>query len=127
MTNMDGLPIDVDFGPLNGRLIEVLRISKYQVHYFLNNERPNKPDVWIEIGGKIIIIDPDGTTTEIEDYRANGGLLCFLLGLTIEKAHRREDGGLVLEITDGYRLEVPIDTPKYESVVLHIGDKAIVG
>jgi len=124
---MDGLPIDTDLGPLNGRLIEVLRISKYQVHYFLNDEKPNKPDVWIEIGGKIIIINPNGKTTEIEDYRANGGLLCLLLGLTIEKAYRREDGGLVLEITDGYRLEVPIDTSMYESVVLHVGENAIVG
>ncbi len=124
---MDGLPKEIDLSPLEGRLIEVLRISKYQVHYFLNHDKPNKPDVWIEIGGKIIFTDPDGKRTEIDDYRIDGGLLCLLLGLTIEKTSRRDDGGLLLEISNGFRLEVPIDTSMYESVVLHIGDAVIVG
>jgi len=124
---MDGLPKDIDLSSLNGRSIEVLRISRYQVHFFLNDDRPHKPDVWIEIGGTIIVTDHAGNTTEIDDYRANGGLLCLLLGLTIERSSRRDDGGLRLELSDRFRLEVPIDTPMYESVVLHIGDNAIIG
>ena len=117
----------MDFAPLIGRFIEVTRISKYQVHYFLNDDKPNKPDVWIEIGSKIIITDSDGKSTQITDWRAGGGQLCSLLGLTIENASRRNDGGLMLNMSTGVRLEVVNDTPTYESIVLHVGDKHIVG
>jgi len=124
---MGGLPKDIDLTSLNGRSIEVLWISKYQVHFFLNDDMPHKPDVWIEIGGTVIVTDRAGNTTEIDNYRTNGGLLCLLLGLSIGKSSRRDDGGLLLEMSDRSRLEVPIDTPMYESVVLNIGDNAIIG
>jgi hypothetical protein len=43
------------------------------------------------------------------------------VGLKIENAARRTDGGLLLELTGGYRLNVGIHAPNYESIVLHIG------
>ena len=124
---MKGLPSAVNLTPLIGRFIEVLRISKYQVHYFLNDDKPNGPDVWIEIGGTITYTDDAGKTTDINDFRMNGGLLCLLLGLKVEDAFRLQDGGLGLKLATGIRLEVPIETPMYESVVLHIGAETIVG
>lgn len=125
---MDGLPTKTDFSPLLGRTIEMVRMGKYQLHYFLNHARPDKPDVWIEIeSSKVIFTDSKGNATEINDFRTGGGLLCLLLGLTIKEASRREDGGLILSMSTGIRLEVAIHTSKYESVVLHIGEKHIVG
>ena len=124
---MQGLPEKIDFSPLIGRFIEVIRISKYQVHYFLSDNKPNRPDVWIEIGSEIIFTDLNGRSTQINDWRAGGGQLCLLLGLTIENASRRNDGGLILNMSSGIRLEIVNDTSKYESLVLHIGEERIVG
>ena len=63
----------------------------------------------------------------MESFPKAGSALSQLVGLKIEKASRRSDGGLLLELTDGYRLEVGIHAPNYESVVLHIGTESIVG
>jgi hypothetical protein len=62
-----------------------------------------------------------------QDFRTNGGLLYLLLGLKVEDAFRLQDGGLGLILSTGIRLEVPIETPMYECVVLHIGADIIVG
>ena len=125
---MEGLPENTDFKALVGRRITMMRITKHLLHYILNDEKPEKPDVWIAIESEsVIFTDSEGKRVEIKDFRTNGGPLCLLLGLTIEGASRRDDGGLLLEMSDGFRLEVPIDTPMYESVVLHIGDEAIIG
>ena len=125
---MEGLPKDIDLSPVIGRDIAMVRIGKFQLHYFLNQDFPAKPNVWIEIeSSEVTVVDPSGQVTEIDDFRTNGGPLCLLLGLRIEKAHRRDDGGLVLELSGGFRLEVGIHTSMYELIVLHIGDQAIVG
>jgi len=125
---MQGLPKDIDLSVLDGRSISMARITKFLLHYILNDEKPEKPDAWIEIeSSEVTVVDPSGQVTEIDDFRINGGPLCLLLGLRIEKAHRRDDGGLVLELSGGFRLEVGIHTSMYESIVLHIGDKAFVG
>jgi hypothetical protein len=76
---------------------------------------------------EVIFVDAEGKSTKINEFRTGGGLLCLLLGLTIEKASRRTDGGLALDLSTGIRLEIAIHTSMYESVVLHIGDEAIVG
>jgi Family of unknown function (DUF6188) len=125
---MEGLPKDIDLSPLIGHEITLVRIGKFLLHYFLDDDFPGKPNIRIEIeSSDVTIVDPSGQVTEIDDFRTNGGPLCLLLGLRIEKAHRRDDGGLVLELSEGFKLEVGIDTSMYESIVLHIGDKAFVG
>ncbi len=125
---MEGLPKDIDLSPVIGRDIAMVRIGKLQLHYFLNQDFPAKPNVWIEIeSSEVTVVDPSGQVTEIDDFRTNGGPLCLLLGLRIENAYRGDDGGLVLELSGGFRLEVGIHTSMYESIVLHIGDQAIVG
>jgi RHS repeat-associated protein len=68
-----------------------------------------------------------GKSTRIDDFRTGAGLLCLLLGLTVESASRTNNGGLVLEMSTGIRLQVGIHTSMYESVVLHIGKEAVVG
>jgi hypothetical protein len=125
---MNGLPTTTDFSPFIGRTIDMMRMGKYQLHYFLNHARPDKPDVWIEIeSNKLIFTDDKGRPADINDFRTGGGLLCLLLGLTIEKASRSDSGGLILGMSTGVRLEVTIHTSMYESVVLHVGDRVIVG
>src|SRR5208337_1927982 len=122
---MQGLPKDIDLSVLDGRSISMARITKFLLHYILNDEKPEKTDAWIEIeSSEVTVVDPSGQVTEIDDFRTNGGPLCLLLGLRIEKAHRRDDGGLILQLSDGFRLEVGIHTSMYESIVLHIGDQA---
>ena len=125
---MDGLPKTTDFSPLIGRTIEMLRIGKYYAHYLFNDDKPKKPDVWIEIeSSKLIFTDVHDKSTDINDFRIGGGLLCLLLGLSVKKAFRRDDGGLTLEMSDGTRLEIAIHTSTYEAVVLHIGEDVYVG
>ena len=63
----------------------------------------------------------------IDDYRTQADLLCRPLGLVIQDATRTDTGGLALSMSDGARIEIGIHTSKYESVVLYIGDKTIVG
>ena len=125
---MNGLPKDTDFSTLLGREVTMVRIGKFQLHYFLNQDKPNRPDAWIEIeSDEVIFTDAEGNSARIADFRTGAGSLCLLLGLTVEDASRREDGGLKLKMSSGIQLEVGVHTPIYESVVLHIGDKAIVG
>jgi hypothetical protein len=125
---MEGLPKDIDLSPLIGREITLVRIGKFLLHYFLDDDFPAKPNVRIEIeSSDVTIVELRGQVAKIDDFRTNGGPLCLLLGLRIEKAHHRDDGGLVLELSDGFKLEVGIDTSMYKSVVLHIGDQAFVG
>jgi len=125
---MEGLPRDINLSALIGGEITLVRIGKFLLHYFLDDDFPAKPNVRIEIeSSDVTIVDPSGQVTQIDDFRTNGGPLCLLLGLRIEKAHRRDDGGLILELSDGFNLEVGIDTSMYGSIVLHIGDQAIVG
>lgn len=125
---MDGLPTTTDFSPFIGRSIEMLRIGKYYVHCLFDDNKPNKPDVWIEIeSSEVIFTDSDGKSTKINEFRTGGGLFCLLLGLKVENAARRNDGGLVLNMSTGVRLEVAIHASMYESVVLHMGDKTMAG
>jgi len=125
---MEGLPENIDLSVLVGREITLVRIGKFLLHYFLDDDFPTKPNVRIEIeSSDVTVVGPSGQATEVNDFRTNGGPLCLLLGLKIERARRRDDGGLVLVLSDGFRLEVGIDTSTYESIVLHIGDQAIVG
>jgi hypothetical protein len=125
---MDGLPPQTDFTTIIGRRVTMVRITKHQVDYILNDEKPTRPDAWIAIeSSSLIYTDRESKAIKIDDFRTSGGLLCLLLGLTIENASRRADGGLVLNMSDGITLQVVIDTTLYEAVVLHIGDVAIVG
>jgi len=124
---MDGLPIDTDLSPLVGRRVTEARISKHRIHYLLNDEKPEKPDISIEIESGHLILTNSSGKHDITEFRTNGGLLSLLIGLTIETASRTDEGGLALSMEDGVRLEITIDTSKYECVVLHIGDRIVVG
>lgn len=124
---MDGLPLKLDFKNIIGRKIYEAHISRLWMQYLLEDESPQKPNVRIEIGSDVIFTDSKGESIKIEDFGINGGLLCQLIGLTIENASRREDGGLNLNMSTGIKLEVINDTPMYESVVLHIGEENIAG
>ena len=104
----------------------MVQIGKFQLHYFLSEDRP-KPDVWFEIESSDVTITSYGNSTKVESFPKSGGQLCELVGLKVEKASRRIDGGLLLELTGGYRLDVGIHAPNYESIVLHIGTDSIVG
>ena len=119
---MDGLPKNVDLSFLVGREVSTVRIGKFQAHYFFNEEA-GKPNVWIEIESNDITVSGQ----KISDFKSDADELCALIGLKIEKAQRRDDGGLILEFAGGPRLEVGIHSPKFESVVLHIGSDTIVG
>src|SRR5215831_19345429 len=122
---MDGLPANTDFSALLGRFIGMIRIAKYQLHYLLEADL-NKPDAWIEIeSNDITYVDADGSRTVINDLRNGAGLLCRPLGLSIVDITRTDRGGIIISLSNGTRLEVGIHTAKYESIVLHIGDKAI--
>jgi hypothetical protein len=124
---MQGLPIGTDFGPLIGRNIEMLRITNFHAHFLLNDDKPTRPDAWIDAATTLIFTDADKRSTVINDKRTEGGILCLLLGLTIESASRRDDGGLLLEMSTGIKLEILNDYSNYESIILHIGEKTIVG
>jgi hypothetical protein len=124
---MQGLPSDTDFQALIGRHIEMLRITNFHAHFLLNDDKPNRPDVWIDAATTLIFTDADKQSTVINDKRTEGGILCLLLGLTIESASRRDDGGLLLGMSTGIRVEILNDYPNYESIILHIGEKTIVG
>jgi hypothetical protein len=124
---MQGLPIGTDFGALIGRHIEMLRITNFHVHFLLNDDKPNRPDVWIDAATTLIFTDANKKSTVINDKRTEGGILCLLLGLTIESAFRRDDGGLQLGMSTGIKVEILNDYPNYESIILHIGEKTIVG
>jgi hypothetical protein len=125
---MEGLPIDITLDVFIGRKVTMVRIGQSFLHYILNDDKPNRPDAWIEIeSDDLTFIDEQGRPTSINNFRTAGGLLCLPLGLTIENGSRRNDGGLLLEFSTGIRLEIAIHTSRYESVVLHTGDQAIVG
>jgi hypothetical protein len=119
---MDGLPKTVDLSFLVDWEVSVVRIGKFQAHYFFSEDRP-KPDLWIEIESTDVTVSGQ----KISDFRSDASELCSLIGLKVEKAERRDDGGLTLEFEGGGKLEVGIHTPQYESVVLHIGTDSIVG
>src|SRR5258708_4596977 len=117
---MDGLPIDINFDTFVGRRVTMVRVGKSFLHYILNDATPNKPDAWIEIeSDQVVFTGPEGKSTQITDFRTDAGSLCLLLGLTVENASRRDDGGLILGMSSGIRLEVAVHTRMYESVVLH--------
>jgi hypothetical protein len=122
---MQGLPIDTNFGALIGRNIEMLRITNFHAHLLLNDDNPNRPDVWIDAATTLIYADKQSTV--INDKRTEGGILCLLLGLTIESASRGDDGKLLLGMSTGIKVEILNDYQNYESIDLHIGDKTIVG
>jgi hypothetical protein len=119
---MDGLPKNVDLNTLIGREISMVSIGKFHVRFFLSEDRP-KPDLWIEIESTDMIV----SGRKISDFKSDADELCSLIGFKVEKAQRRDDGGLTLEFEGGAKLEVGIHTPQYESVVLHIGSDTIVG
>jgi len=122
----NGLPFNADFDPLVGRKFTTVHIGKFWLQYL--SEEPEKLDIAIGIEGAVIFTESGGKTTRIEDFAIGGGLLCQLIGLTIEKASRREeDGGLILDMSAGIRLEVVNEYPQYEAVTIHIGDNVIVG
>lgn len=124
---MQGLPLGMDFTPLMNRYIEMLRITKFHVHFLLNDDKPKRRDVWIDAATTLIFTETNKKSIIITDLRTEGGVLCRLLGLTIEKASRRDDGGLLLELSTGVRLEVLNDYPNYESVIIHVGKDVFVG
>ena len=105
----------------------MLRITRFHAHFLLNDDKPNRPDVWIDAATTIIFTDPEGKRMAINDKRTEGGILCLLLGLTIESASRIDDGGLLLEMSTGIKLELMNSYQNYESIILHIGEKTIVG
>src|SRR3989344_5033275 len=112
---MDGLPKDVDLRPLFGRRIDVVSISKFIVNIYLDDAKPIAPDILIAIeSDKVLFTASDGKSTEISDFRTGGGLFCHLLGLTIKNASRRNDGGLILDMSDSSRVEIAVHTPMYE-------------
>jgi hypothetical protein len=52
-----------------------------QLHYFLNEDKPNKPDVWIEIeSNKVIFTDPEDEAIEISDFREGLANFVFCSG-----------------------------------------------
>ena len=105
----------------------MVRIGKFQLHYFFSEE-DNKPSVWLQIeSSDVTVVNPQGISTKADNFSKAGGPLCLLIGLTVDKASRRDDGGLVLELSGGSRLEIGIHSPKYESIVLHIGSESVVG
>jgi hypothetical protein len=70
---MQGLPIETDFGPLIGRRIEMLRITKFHTHLLLNDDKPARPDAWIAAEATTIFTDADNKSTVIHDNRTEGG------------------------------------------------------
>jgi hypothetical protein len=100
------------------------------LRYFLDKESEpaQAPQASIQIESHDVTwISEDGHKTRIADYRSNAQLLCHPLGLTITGASRSEGAGLALRFSDGTGMSIGNDAPNYESIVLHIGDKAIVG
>jgi hypothetical protein len=56
---MNGLPSNVDLSAIIGREISMIRIGKFQLHYFLSEDSPNRPNVRIEIeGSDVTLVDP---------------------------------------------------------------------
>ena len=128
MERMDGLPADIDLKPIIGREVTMVRLGKFQLHYLLSDEKPTRPDAWIEIeSNDLTFTDASGNATKISDFIQGAGQLCLLVGLKIEKATRKDDGGLHLNMSTGIQLDINIHTSMYESVVLHVGEDATVG
>jgi hypothetical protein len=127
---MEGLPVDTDFSFLLDRKVVFLHIGQFFLHYFLDKEPepPQAPQVSIQIeSDDITWMSEEGHETRITDYRLNAQLLCHPLGLTLVKVSRTQDGGLTLVFSDNTAMTIAIHAPNYESIVLHIGDRAIVG
>jgi hypothetical protein len=127
---MEGLPVDTDLSLLLDREVVFVHIGQFFLHYFRDKESEpaQAPKVSIQIESDVITwLSEDGHETRITDYRSNALLLCHPLGLTIVKASRAHDGGLNLLFSDNTAMTIGIHAPNYESIVLHIGNKAIVG
>src|SRR5262249_33993444 len=111
---MMGLPADTDFSAFIGREVTIVRMGKFLLHYFLREDKPTKPDAWLEIeSNKLMYTDASGKPTAISDFKTNAGLLCGLLGLEIKGMTRLDDGGLRLEMSSGERLDIGIHASNY--------------
>jgi hypothetical protein len=75
---MEGLPRDIDLSALVGREITIVRIGKFLLHYFLNDDFPTKPKVWIQVeSSDVTVVDPNGRAIAIDDFRTNGALCAY--------------------------------------------------
>jgi len=124
---MKGLPKDIILEPLLGRNVQGVEIGKFYLHLLLDNSNREKLLIKIETESDDILFFDSKGKHAVSDFRTQGGLICLLLGLTIENASRRDDGGLILSFSTDIRLEIGIHAPNYESIVLHIGEEVLVG
>ena len=122
---MQGLPKTIDLTPLVWREIQEISAHKFGAQLSFDIENP-RISIGIE-SSEVIFTDSNGIATKIDDLRTKGGVLLLLLGLTVESATRREDGGLTLDMSSSIRVEVINDSPMYEVLQLQIGDNLIVG
>ena len=120
---MDGLPKNIDLSCLTGRIIEEVRISRFQLGLIFDD---NEPRISISIESDIVLTDPAGKEAAIENFRANGGILCLLVGKKVSHATRSPQGGLELAMTDATRIELVIKHANYEAFQLHIDDQTFV-
>jgi hypothetical protein len=127
---MQGLPQNINLDPLIDRTIESLTISRHSVVIFLGEAQSEKTQIKVKIeteSDEILFVDSAGISHNINNFQVEGGFLCHTLGLTIQNAIRRNDGGLIITLSTGVRLEIGIHISNYESIVLHIGEEVIVG
>lgn len=112
---MNGLPPSVDLTPIIGAEIIQICFGKFQ--FALNFDL----EVRIVVESTCIYISSLGASEIIEDYPKAASQLCELLGLQVEGIERSIDGGVVLKMTGGKRLEILNSSRTYESFQIEIG------
>lgn len=122
---MQGLPKTIDLTPLIGCRIQGISIHKFGVQLLFDDKDPS---LRISIESDVIFSDPQGQVTFSHDeFPKSGSSLWRLIDLTVEKAARRDDGGLVLNMSSDIRLEILNNSPVYEAFQIYLGKDIIVG
>ena len=99
-----------DLAILVGKKIFFLGISRFGGGWF--NLEENDSKIRISFDGELYFTNAKGKEICIEDMQTQGGLLCSLLGLTIEEVQPIKTGPeyaasqLILTMTGGVRLQI---------------------
>lgn len=88
---MNGLPHSIDLSPLIGRQLVQLCFGAWTVALMFDGP------VRIVVESKIEISDTGGLSYSSENFCQDASLLCRLIGSTVNRAVRMNDGGMQLD------------------------------
>ena len=118
---MYGLSLDTDLSFFADRLLESVGISYNEAILRFGD------DVSINIMTDMSHVSSAGEVTAVyKTITPSAPMLVRLLNCSVRKASAQPPGTLVLEFSNGERLQIHDSTPEYESYVIKHGEKVIV-